>query len=181
MTTEARLLTGEEFAAMTFDEPMELVEGRPVPLNWPKPRHGRTQVILSTALEVFASQARTGRPIANLGIYTRRNRDTVRYPDIGFVSYARLPRPLPDHYLEIGPELVVEIASPSNSWEGLRNKIDEYFAIEVEHVWVVEANRKTVLDFRAPLSFVELRPGDTLRGEGVLEGFEFPIEALFDW
>ena len=54
-------------------------------------------------------------------VFIRRNPDTVREPDIFFVSAERLPLDdQSDGYLEVVPELVVEIVSPSDSEQDIQ-------------------------------------------------------------
>ncbi|MCB0141654.1 MAG: Uma2 family endonuclease [Caldilineaceae bacterium] len=43
-----------------------------------------------------------------------------------------------DSYLDVAPELIVEILSPSDAWSELQTKLAEYFAIDVKLVWVVD-------------------------------------------
>ncbi len=109
---------------------------------------------------------------------TRRAPDTVRAVDVAFISRIRQPK-RPTTFLTAAPELVVEIVSPSDRWDGIRQKLAEYFAAGVERVWIVEPGPRTVLVFRAVTAFSELGEGDTLRGEGVLSGFELPLAELF--
>ena len=61
----------------------------------------------------------------------------------------------------------------------MRGKVEEYFAIGVERVWIVEPETKSILVFRTPTDLVKLTQTDTLRGEGVLEGFSLPLADLF--
>lgn len=179
MTTETRLLTAEEFLDLPLDEPAELVEGRVALMGRPTPRHGRIQAYLTMRLGQFGEETGRGRVVVECGLYTRRDPDTVRGPDLIFLSSERWPGPLPDRYLEVPPELVVEIVSPSNRWDDLLTKVHEYLALGVEEVWVVSPGLRTVAVFRPGRSMVELREGDILRGEGVLAGFELAVADLF--
>ena len=43
-----------------------------------------------------------------------------------------------DSYLDVAPELIVEILSPPDAWSELQTKLAEYFAIDVKLVWVVD-------------------------------------------
>jgi len=61
----------------------------------------------------------------------------------------------------------------------VRKKIEEYFAIGVERVWVVEPDNRAVLVYRSATEMERLAETDILRGEGVLQGFEMPIATLF--
>ena len=61
----------------------------------------------------------------------------------------------------------------------MRDKIDEYFAIGVSWVWLVETERRQVLVYHAPDQMTTLHEHDTLEGEGVLTGFSLSLAELF--
>lgn len=86
----------------------------------------------------------------------------------------------PSHgFLKVAPDLIVEIISPQDRWQDVRQKLDEYFAIGVHRVWVIEPANRAVLVYRSPDEMQLLREGDTIHGEGVLEGFTLPVASLF--
>ena len=141
--------------------------------------HGNIEIVLGFALRAFAQQSKLGWVMSGeVGIYTRRHPDCVRGADIVFVSRERLSRP-PEGFLEVAPELIVEIISPSDRWSDMRRKLDEYFAIGVSLVWVVEPDNRTVLVYHTSINFRELGESDTLVGEGVLKGFSLRVADLF--
>ena len=141
--------------------------------------HGFMESELAWHLRNFVVERKLGWVMTGeVGIYTRRNPDRVRGADIVFVSKERLPEP-PKGFLEVAPELVVEIISLGDRWQDVRDKLEEYFAIGVRWVWIVEPENRAVLVFRSPSQIQKLGEQDTLRGEGVLEGFELPLAELF--
>lgn len=62
----------------------------------------------------------------------------------------------------------------------MRQKIEEYFSVGVQWVWVVEPENRTVLVYRSATEMRKWGEADVLRGEGVLEGFEMPVARLFE-
>ncbi|MFN3334340.1 MAG: Uma2 family endonuclease [Caldilinea sp.] len=173
------LVTGAELLEMGDIGPSELVEGEVVPMSPTQNLHGWLVMELARRLGNFNAERRLGWVLgAESGLFTRRNPDTVRGMDIAFISRQRLPILAPG-FLEIAPELVVEIVSPSDRWDSIRKKITEYFDAGVDRVWIVEPSQHKVLVFRAPTQLTELGEGDILRGEGVLDGFELPLSELF--
>ena len=160
--------------------PCELVDGRIVPMSPTGHEHGYLESRLGGRLEAFV----TGRQLGwvscgEVGIYTRRNPDRVRGADVVFVSRERLPERPAKKFLEVAPELVVEIISPEDRWQDVRQKIEEYFAIGVTRVWIVEPENTTVLVYRSATDFARLRTGDALEGDGTLAGFALPVGDLF--
>ena len=146
------LLTAEQFAQRPDPgHPEELVRGRIVPMPVPKPRHGQ---ICGNAYFFIRSHAEAndlGHVLSNnSAVITERGPDTVRGADVAFYSYARVPRgPLPDGYLPVVPELVVEVVSPSDRWANVLAKVAEYLEAGVSAVVLLNDDRRQAQVFRA--------------------------------
>jgi Uma2 family endonuclease len=179
VTLEDATITGEELFALGDIGSVELIDGRIIPSSPTGGEHGRVESELAARLREFARQHKLGWVVAGeAGIYTRRNPDRVRGMDVAFVSYARLPR-LPAGFLTVAPELVVEIISPTDRWSAMQTKIEEYLAIGVACVWVVDPAAHSVRVYRASARMTRLENGDILRGEGLLAGLEISLAELF--
>ena len=177
----AQQITGEELLAMGDVGPCELIDGRIVRMNPTGLQHGNIEIALGSALRDFVRKRQLGRVVGGeVGIYTRRNPDRVRGADIAFVSQERLAEKSPKGFLKVAPELVVEIMSPSDRWQDVRQKLDEYFAIGVQRVWIVEPDNLTVLVCLSSTEMRKLGEADLLIGEGVLDGFSLPVAELFE-
>ena len=109
---------------------------------------------LASALSFFVQQHDLGWVLAGeVGIYIRRNPDRVRGADIVFLSRERWPEGPSEGFLEGSPDLVVEIMSPNDRWQEVRQKIVEYFSIGVRWVWIVEPENRAVLVFQPSSAF----------------------------
>src|SRR5437764_7481537 len=129
MATAEVLLTAEEYASLADDgQPTELVRGRVVPVNVGTPRHGEICVTIVRILGRFLDENPLGRLVSNdSGVVTERDPDTVRGADVAFYSYTRVPRgPIPEGYLQVVPELVFEVRSPTDRWGQIFAKVGEY-------------------------------------------------------
>jgi Uma2 family endonuclease len=176
---EVKLITGKELLAMGDIGPCELIDGRIVPMVPTGDKHGIVEFNLGRHLGNFVTDRKLGWVMGGeVGIYTRRNPDRVRGADVVFISRERLPEPT-GGFLEMAPELVVEIISPEDRWHDVWQKLEEYFAIGVRWVWIVEPENRTVLVYRSVTEMQRLGEGDILVGEGVLEGFTLPVISLF--
>lgn len=176
---EERLITGEEIARWR-DFHGELVNGRPVPMPMAGRSHAKYQVRMSARLHAYAED--TGRGLVlggEAGLYTRRNPDTVRGADALFITHERYARCGPLTFLDVAPELVVEISSSDNRPGEVAEKVQEYLSIGVDRVWVVSLRRKTVQIHRSGAQPETLGIGDTLRDEEILPGFSLPLSDLF--
>jgi Uma2 family endonuclease len=172
-------ITGDELFALGDIGPAELIDGRIIPMSPTGGEHGRLESELAALLREHVRQRRLGWVLAGeAGIYTRRNPDRVRGMDVAFISAARLPR-LPAGFLTVAPELVVEIVSPTDRWSDVQAKVEEYLAIGVDVVWVVEPERRRVLVYRGGLAPEALGEDDILRGDGLLAGLEIALAELF--
>ena len=144
--------------------------------------HGEIAVNLSAELRNFVKPRRLGRLVtSDVGVWLERDPDTVREPDIAYFSTDTLPPGVRvTGYAEVSPDLVVEIASPSDSPREVNDKAWMWLSYGVRLVWVVQPETRTV-DVHAPgRAVVKLDEGDTLDGVDVLPGFTCAVREVFD-
>jgi Uma2 family endonuclease len=105
----------------------------------------------------------------------------IRYPDVAFVSYARLPagRPTREPIAPWVPDLVAEIISAGNTRQEMADKLAQYFAAGVRLVWYVYPDTRTVEVYTAVDQCAELGEDGVLTGGDVLPGFELPVRDWF--
>jgi Uma2 family endonuclease len=161
----------------------ELRGGELIRMAPPGGEHGQYQGSLYLPLATHVRANGLGIVVVEVGFRLRRDPDTVRGPDISFVSRTRVPSGgAPVGYWELAPDLAVEVISPSESAEDVREKIDEYLTAGSRLVWIVYPRRRSVEIWRADGSRVDLREGETLSGEDVVPGFTLPVADIFaDW
>jgi Uma2 family endonuclease len=178
--TETTLITGEELLAMGDIGPCELIDGRIAAMSPTGGRHGIIESRLGSALSFFVQQHDLGWVLTGeVGVYIRRNPDRVRGADVVFLSREGWPEGPPGGFLEGTPDLVVEIMSPNDRWQEIRQKIAEYFSIGVRWVWIVEPENRAVLVFQSSTDFQQFGAEDIIAGEGPLQGFTLPVAGLF--
>jgi len=182
VTPTARLITGEELARMPGVGPCELVEGRVVPVSPGGTEHSLVTANAVQVLKEFVGQSRLGKILTGeAGFYTRRNPDTVRGANVLFISAERFDRRMRElTFLDVAPELVVEVLSRDDTVMDLTAKLREYFAADVKLVWVVDPRAHRVYVYRSLVEVRELTETDTLSGDDILPGFAAPVIALFD-
>ena len=117
-----------------------------------------------------------------VGVFTARNPDTVRAADVLFLSHDRnARRERQGGFLDVAPELTVEILSPTDRPDQVRHKLGEYFAAGVLQVWVIDPASRTVHVHQRPAASLEtLAPGGVLTGGDVLPGFRLPVDDIFE-
>jgi len=179
--TETKLITGEELAVMGDVGPCELVEGRIVPMTPTGDEHGSYEGNFYTALRAFVQSHKLGKVrVGEVGIYIRRNPDTVRAADVLFISNERYAQKKSRGFLDVAPDLVVEILSPNDSWTEVTQKLREYFAIGVRLVWIVDPQTRNVYAYRSLTDVREFTQDDDLPGDDVLPGFSVKVAQLFE-
>lgn len=174
-------ITGEMLALMPDPGPAELVAGKLVKTSAKTPLHGMFVGRIARLIDDFVQQHNSGEVmVGEVGIYTGRNPDTVRAADVLYISHERLARATPDSFLDVAPELIVEILSPGDRWANVRQKLREYFAVGVNVVLLVEPQARLVSLYRSPTELVELNADETLKLDDILPGFSLPLSQLFD-
>ena len=106
-----------------------------------------------------------------------------RRPDVAFVSKDRWPRnmPIPDtEAWDVVPDLAVEVISSTNSAREIVTKINEYFQVGVERVWVVYPSHRQFYVYTSPTELRILSDRDELVDEALFPGFRLPLSTLFD-
>lgn len=177
------LLTVEEFAARPDPgHPEELVRGRILTMPPPRARHGQVCGRISRLLGSHAEDHDLGHVLSNdTGIITGRGPDSVRGPDIAFIRYVRLPRgPLPDAYLDVPPDLVIEVRSPEDRWPSVLAKAAEYLEAGVGFVGVLDPEARSMHLFRAEQPVQILGEDDELAIPEILGDFRVTIRRLLD-
>lgn len=181
LTKTEALLTGEELFASGDGDRLELVKGKPIPMTPTGYLHGITESTLGSKLKMFVDQNGSGKVmVGEVGVYTRRNPDTVRAADILFISNQRMALVKSTGYLDVAPELVVEIMSPGDRWYDIVDKLDEYFAMGVQNVWLVDPRHKQVFVYTSPTVVVRFSGEQIVTGGDVLPGLEIQVLELFE-
>ena len=143
-------------------------------------RHGRLVTHLATELELFARETGRGWVLSGeVGIYTRREPDTVRGADVAFLSKSRSPNEPSEGFLETPPGLVIEVLSPSDRMPEPSDKLSDYFSAGVEQVWVVRPEDRCVQVWTSLDARREYAAEDRIDGEDVLAGFSLAVGDLF--
>jgi Uma2 family endonuclease len=176
-------LTAEQFGERPDPgHPEELVRGRIVESPVPKPRHGQICGHAYFYLRSFAESHDLGHVVCNdSGVITERGPDTVRGADVAFYSYARVPKgPLREGYLDVMPELVVEVVSPSDRWPKILAKVAEYLDAGISVVIVLDDEQHSARLFWANGMTSTLGANDELTLPSLLPGFAVAVSRFFE-
>ena len=159
----------------------ELEAGMLVAEPLPGFRHGRVLAAMAELLRAHVRRNRLGVVLAgDPGFILARNPDTVRGPDVAFVSSARLRAGDDTARAFAGaPDLAVEVLSPSNSRAAMHAKVADYLVAGTRRVWVVDPEAQTVSIYASLLEPEVLSDVDMLDGGDVIPGFAVKVGEIF--
>jgi Uma2 family endonuclease len=159
---------------------LELVHGELVAVNPPGGEHGALAALLAAELITHVNPRGLGRVYVESGFVLLRNPDTVRGPDVSFVSRERDAHfPSRQGFLPGAPDLAIEIWSPDNTMAELARRAAEYLDAGAQQVWIVDPRSRAVTVHAPGRAVAVLTAGDTLDGGDVLPGFSLSILRLF--
>lgn len=160
----------------------ELQAGMLVSEPSPGSLHGRVTAAVTELLRSHVRRLGLGIVVAaDFGFILARNPDTLRGPDVAFISKRRAQ----EHgdsarAFDGAPDLAVEVLSPSNTPEGIRAKVAEYLAAGTRSVWVIDSGLRGVTVYADLLSPRVLGEGDFLEGSEVVTDFRVRVGEFFE-
>ena len=175
-----QLMTAEELLSTNVpNRRTELVRGRLIVHEPPGGRHGYVAANLAFRLNQHIDLTGAGAVfVGDVGFTLRRDPDTVRGPDIAFVSKDRVPDPIPSSFLEFAPDLVVEILSPSDRPGEVLAKVGDWLDAGARLVWVIDPERRLARVYKADGTEHMLDATAQLLGDDVLPGFRCALASI---
>ena len=182
-------MTAEGLARLPDDGWLyELVNGRLVRMPPPGGEHGDLALELGAALRIYVKTHQLGRVLAAetgfLLTLPGMPHQVELAPDVAFVRKERVPPRDTAAYRAVwslAPDLVAEVASPSQHRLEMGVKARQWLAGSVRLVWVVWPKEREV-DLWLPGqedAAQTLRLGDALDGRDVVPGFTYALAELF--
>ena len=176
-----KLITAEDLFEMGSDCDRELIRGELTPVSPASHRSSAVaaRLIFKLGTHVYADNLGqlSG---ADGGFVLSRDPDVVVAPDVAFVSAERLPPPdEQNRFLEIAPDFVVEVVSPSDRFTDLNDKVMLYLNAGVRLVWVVDPMRETITVYTAEHSPQVVTTSDTIDCSDVIPECAFSVAEVF--
>lgn len=176
-----RLMTGEDLFALPENGRSELIRGELVTMAPTGYSHGMIESTFAAILRHFVRKHGLGHVmVGEVGIYIQRDPDTIRAADVVYISHERLAQAQSPSYLDVAPELIVEILSPTDRWSEMLEKLEEYFIIGVTEVWLADPRRRDVLVYRSLTEVQRFTLDDTLSHSTALPDFAVNVAELFE-
>lgn len=176
-----RMTAAEFFHHPAASGPSELVHGEIRILSPAGGKHLHIARNVFRALDAYVTPRGLGEVYPDGGGFALPpDDDVMRSPDAAFIRAGRLPADdMPDGWVPLAPDLVVEVLSPSETHSDVMEKLADYFAGGTALAWVVDPRRRGV-EVHAPGQPVRWVPlGGTLDGAPVLPDFQVRVAELF--
>jgi Uma2 family endonuclease len=176
-----RLLTAHEFWRMpAAGARRELVRGEVVESMPPGAQHGSIAVLLAMLLRMWTQHSGGGYVGVEAGYVLGHHPDTVRGPDVSYVHIDRIPPGgIPEGFWDLAPDLAIEIVSPSETADEVRQKVRDFLAAGTPLVWTIYPRTREVVVHTADGLARTYTGNMVLQDPAVLPGFSCTVAELF--
>jgi len=159
----------------------ELIRGELRQMAPAGPTHGRLAMRIAAYLFQHVEAHHLGTVYAaETGFQLTQDPDTVRAPDVAFVSRQRLEVVGEiEGYWPGAPDLAVEVISPSDRYTDVEDKVVEWLEAGSRMVIVVNPRQRSVTVYHSRTDMIRLTEEDTLDGGDVVTGWQLPIREMF--
>ena len=180
-----KLLTADEFLRLCEQRVIkgELVKGVVQETVSAGGEHGEIAAALATLFVNHVRPRRLGRiATSDSGVLLERGPDTVREPDVVFISAETLPLDVKVRgFYDVIPDLVVEIQSPNDGPGYMAQRVAMWHSFGVPLVWAVYPVARTVAAHPLGGPTIIYTEDDTLDGGTVLPDFQCVVRDILDW
>jgi Uma2 family endonuclease len=174
------MITAEEFSKMPGSKHQELIRGEVVETMPPGGIHAEIAGELVRLLRNWFKQGRGGYAGVEAGFVLSRDPDNVRGPDVYYVRPERMPSGgVPEGFWPIAPDLAVEVVSPSETVNEVREKVRDFLTAGTPLVWTIHPRTREVVAHTPDGLARTYNSEDILEFPDVLPGFSCKVAELF--
>jgi len=184
MVVRKQLHTVDEFEDFirrpeNADRLWELIDGEFVE-KVPTERHSIIAGNCYSPLREFVKSRGLGRVVFEVRYRAPDDQHNSRIPDVAFTSATRLLPVVEEGAVPLIPDLCIEVQSPNDSPQKMRDKAAYYLANGARLVWLVYPKKRMVEVLYPNGEFDIFRDGETLSGGDVIPGFSLPVRDIFE-
>ena len=182
MAVVRQQVTADELLHMPDDGcRYELVQGELRRMTPAGNVHGRVAMSFAWRLAKHVQENRLGTVYAaETGFKLANDPDTVRAPDVAFVSRHRLEAVGEvEGFWPGAPDLAVEVISPGDSYADVEEKVFDWLAAGTKMVVVVNPRQRSATVYKSQTDITALTEADVLEGDHVVPGFELAVREIF--
>lgn len=182
MTETLQRSTANELFEMPHDGfRYELVKGelrKMSPSGW---EHGKVVVNITLLLGGYVKSNNLGVcGGAETGFKIASDPDTVRAPDLAYVTPERVPEGDASKKFFVGaPDLAVEVVSPGDTRREVDEKVGDWLDAGTRAVWIINPKKRSVSVYHSLKDVTHLSEADELDGGEVVPGFRCKVLEIF--
>jgi Uma2 family endonuclease len=143
--------------------------------------HGRVTTNVGISLGGYVKAHDLGAVYAaETGFRLSRDPDTVRAPDLAFVSQANVEAVGEvEGFWPGAPDLAVEVVSPGDSYADVEEKVFDWLDASTKMVVVINPRQRSATVYKSPSDITALAEADVLDGGEIVPGFELAVREIF--
>ncbi len=175
-------MTAEELHGYAHEpRSCELVAGKLHEMEPPGVEHGVVAMQIAASLLAHVSEADLGIVIASeVGFHIAHNPDTVRAPDVAFITRDRPDEiGIPRGYWPGPPDAAVEVVSPNDRRSEVEGKALDWLAAGTRAVVVVDPDLRTATVYRVRDDIRVLTASESLDLGDVVPGWDPRVAQFF--
>jgi Uma2 family endonuclease len=148
------------------------------PAGW---ETGARNASITGQLWAWARATGLGRATDSSGLY-RLRRGVRKAPDAAWISNERLasvPAEAREGVLPIPPDFAIELRSPTDDLDELKDKMRTYIQAGVQLAWLIDPSSRTVYEYRPSTLPREYRDPPTMSADALLPGFVLDLAEVW--
>ena len=106
--------------------------------------------------------------------------DTIRVPDVAVLLQPFDTENAFHGRVRGAPDIVIEVLSPSNRPQEIRDKTSDYFNAGALRVWIVDPETRTIVIHKADGTNTRFRGKDRLEDPEILPGLALEMQKVFE-
>jgi Uma2 family endonuclease len=182
MAVVRQQVTADELLHMPDDGfRYELVRGELRQMNPAGSVHGRVTMSFAWRLARYVEEKQLGTVYAaETGFRLASDPDTVRAPDVAFVSRIRVEAiGEVEGFWPEAPDLAVEVVSPDDSYAEVEEKVFDWLEAGTKMIVVINPRQRSATVYKSPTDIIALAEADVLAGGDIVPGFKLAVREFF--
>lgn len=176
---EPEIYTQDDLEQLSADGARyELIRGELKPMAPAGGGHGSVTMELSALVGAHVIANNLGKTFAaETGFIIEENPRTILAPDFAFIIKSRVPVPIPDNYVPVVPDLVLETRSPGDTARAVAAKVELWLEVGAREVWELNPRRQILTVYRPDDEPLALGADDRLESE-LLPGLSLELNLI---
>ncbi|MBX7169787.1 MAG: Uma2 family endonuclease [Pyrinomonadaceae bacterium] len=155
----------------------EYINGKLEKKIMPNAKHSGVATRLSAEIWFYLKENKIGRVYSEAHFQIGEDK---RIPDVAFVSAEKIPvEGEPQKFWEFAPDLAIEVVSPTDFYQDVTEKIEDYFAAGVTQVWILNPEIEKLSVYFSPTKVKIYSKNEILKTEEILPNFRLNLSDIF--